>query len=162
MDKCKAYKNKITKIQCSAKIKSGFFCGKHQSTGTPIYNDNGELITSSNVPLVSLLQTNNSSSSSDNNSNNSKANGYDRLDTYKKIAGGDIYNQYIDSRKLYMKDTNSNANKPIELIEYLENSKINFYPYSRILASLDNINLDILDYIFKDALWLKPTNEKRK
>jgi len=32
----------------------------------------------------------------------------------------------------------------------------------RILASLDNINLDILNYIFKDALWLKPTNEKKK
>jgi hypothetical protein len=47
MDKCKAYKNKTTKIQCSAKIKSGFFCGKHQSTGIPIYNDNGELIKTS-------------------------------------------------------------------------------------------------------------------
>ena len=143
MDKCKAYKNKTTKIQCSAKIKSGFFCGKHQTTGTPIYNDNGGLIkTSSNVSLVSpvspvspLLTSNGS------NGSNGKTNGYDRLNTYKKIAGSDIYNQYLDSRKLYMKDTISNTNKPIELIEYLENSKINFYPYSRILASLEYYKL---------------------
>lgn len=134
MDKCKAYKNKTTKIQCSAKIKSGFFCGKHQTTGTPIYNDNGELIkTSSNVSLVSPVSPLLTS--------NGKTNGYDRLNTYKKIAGSDIYNQYLDSRKLYMKDTSSNTNKPIELIEYLENSKINFYPYSRILASLEYYKL---------------------
>ena len=154
MDKCKAYKNKTTKIQCSAKIKSGFFCGKHQSTGTPIYNDNGELIkTSSNVSLVSPvspLLTSNSSNCNDGDSNNGsngsngsngKTNGYERLNTYKKIAGSDFYNQYLDSRKLYMKDTISNTNKPIELIEYLENSKINFYPYSRILASLEYYKL---------------------
>lgn len=128
MDKCKAYKNKTTKIQCSAKIKSGFFCGKHQTTVNPLYNDNGVLITSSNVSVV--LPT-----------SPSQAIGYDKLKTYKKIAGSDVYNQYLDSRKLYMKDTNSTSNKPIELIEYLENGKINFYPYSRILASLEYYKL---------------------
>ena len=133
MDKCKAYKNKTIKIQCSAKIKSGFFCGKHQTIDNPIYNDNGVLITSSNIPL--------SSPASNSNSNSNKVIGYDALNTYKKIAGSDVYNQYLDSRKLYMKDISSTANKPIELIEYLENSKINFYPYSRILASLEYYKL---------------------
>jgi len=147
MDICKAYKNKTTKIQCSAKIKSGFFCGKHQSTVTPLYNDNGELITissngslkatvSKDSTISSVITTNNT-----NTNNNSKANVYDRLSNYKKIAGSDIYNQYLDSRKMYIKDTSSTANKPIELIEYLENSKINFYPYSRILASLEYYRL---------------------
>jgi len=32
----------------------------------------------------------------------------------------------------------------------------------RILSTLDKINENILDYIFKDDLWLKPTNEKKK
>jgi len=145
MDKCKAYKNKTTKIQCSAKIKSGFFCGKHQTTRNPIYNDNGVLlITSNNISAdLPLLTGNssNSSNSSNSNSNSNKVIGYDKLKTYKKIAGSDIYNQYLDSRKLYMKDTNSNSNKPIEIIEYLENSKLNFYSYYRILASLEYYKL---------------------
>jgi protein associated with RNAse G/E len=119
MDKCKAYKNKTTKIQCSAKIKSGSFCGKHQSTGTPLFNGNGDLIIASN----------------------SKSTENDKLVVYKKIASSDIYNKYLDSRKLYIKDAGSTANKPIELIEYLENGKINFYPYSRILASLEYYKL---------------------
>ena len=63
------------------------------------------------------------------------------MKTYKKIAGSDVYNQYLDSRKLYMKDTATTTNKPIELVEYLENGKINFYPYSRILASLEYYKL---------------------
>ena len=88
MDKCKAYKNKTIKIQCSAKIKSGFFCGKHQTIDNPIYNDNGVLITSSNIPLSSLA--------SNSNSNSNKVIGYDALNTYKKIAGSDVYNQYLD------------------------------------------------------------------
>jgi len=154
MDKCKAYKNKTTKIQCSAKIKSGFFCGKHQTSGNPIYNDNGEVIIPNNVvsPLITSNSSNSNSSNSNSNNNNSssnssnsnssnKTNGYDELNAYKKIAGSDVYNQYLDSRKLYMKDTSSIANKPIELIEYLENGKINFYPYSRILASLEYYKL---------------------
>ena len=146
MDKCKAYKNKTTKIQCSARIKSGFFCGKHQSTGNPIYNDNGELLTSLKSPLLHS-DCSSSSSSCISISNNfiksyndvNKVGGYDN--TYKKIAGSDIYKQYIDARKLYIKDTTSIANKPIELVEYLENSKIDFYPYSRILASLEYYKL---------------------
>lgn len=138
MDRCKAYKNKTTKIQCSAKIKSGFFCGKHQSTANPIYNDNGELISSNNKSAAeqSLLICNN-----DGNASSSASN--DKLNTYKKIAGSDIYNQYLDTRRLYTKDTGTGsiANKPIELVEYLENSKIDFYPYSRILATLEHYKL---------------------
>ena len=44
MDICKAYRNKTVKIQCSARIKTGFFCGKHQSTPVPIFDMNGNLI----------------------------------------------------------------------------------------------------------------------
>lgn len=150
MDKCKAYKNKTTKIQCSAKIKSGFFCGKHQSTANPIYNDNGNLILSaiSKLSAEQPLFTSNASNTSDASNANDASNvsdasniSNDKLIVYKKIAGSDIYNQYLDTRRIYTKDTGSIANKPIELVEYLADSKIDFYPYSRILATLENYKL---------------------
>jgi hypothetical protein len=139
MDKCRAYKNKTTKIQCSAKIKSGLFCGKHQSSIAPIYNDKGDLILSA----INKLSEEHPPGASCNASNASTAKNAsnDKLITYKKIAGSDIYSNYLNTRRLYTKDTGSNANKPIEIVEYLENSKIDFYPYSRILATLEYYKL---------------------
>lgn len=136
MDICKAYKNKTTKIQCAAKIKFSCFCGKHQSIKNPIYNDKGELITynNDNLKLPVLL-------SLTNNIDNNNTNKYNKLTNYTKILKSDIYNQYLNTRKLYIKNYVPIANKTIELIEYLENSKIDFYPYSRILASLEYYKL---------------------
>jgi hypothetical protein len=141
MDKCKAYKSKTTKIQCSAKIKTGFFCGRHQTNKTPIFDDNGDVqIGSSKVSITSEQAT------CDN-----KSNAHDKLNTYKKIASSDAYSQYLDSRKLYMKDTSSTSNKLIELVEYLENSKMDFYPYFRILATLEHYKLLNVNEIGKSS-----------
>jgi hypothetical protein len=48
---------------------------------------------------------------------------------------------YLQQRKTYIKDNIRENNRPIELLEYIENSKIDYYPSSRILASLEYYNL---------------------
>ena len=135
MDICKAYRNKTVKIQCSARIKTGFFCGKHQSTPVPIFDMNGNLI-------MAGSDNGNCGDGDDCRDNIKKIiQNNDKVSIYKKIAASDVYNQFLDCRKVYMKDAGYGANKPILLIEYLENSKMDFYPYSRILASLEYYKL---------------------
>ena len=51
----------------------------------------------------------------------------------KNIEKNDYYNDYLNIRKTYIKENT----KHIELIDYIENNKLESYPLPRINASLD-------------------------
>jgi len=148
MEQCKAFKNKKEQIQCNIKIKNGFYCGKHKNTNTPAFDSMGNIIVinkylknmninraedkadkeeqdkyliESNKVSLDIIQINNNS----------------RINILKTLQNNTIYNEYLIQRKTYIKENN----KHIELIEYLENNKLDYYPNSRILASLEYYKL---------------------
>jgi len=142
IDVCKAFKNKLEQLQCPNKIKTGNFCGKHRNS-TTIYFDN----------LGCLLdQTNNKSSSVQQlqftqpyELENDRIPIFEpvgvsssgRVNLYKNLEHNEIYTNFLLARKNYIKE----SNKHIELVEYIENSKMDLYAYPRILASLEHYKL---------------------
>ena len=116
MELCKAYKNKHSNTQCINKCKYGIFCGKHKN----------------NINLSSI-----SSISSISSSSNSKPVKYN---LYKVIAQSAIYNNFLQQRIQYIQSTQQST-QHIELIEYIENNKLDYYTTSRILASLEYYKL---------------------
>lgn len=169
MNKCKALKNKTDNIQCINKIKNGHFCGKHKNTTKPYFDDNGLPITTDNLfnHILPAIATNNiskdniskdSSSSSTNelmdNTLNSIINKDNKPDgksdgkldgkpdnsnynIFKDLETSNKYNEYLNIRKNYIKDNT----KHIELIEFIENNKLDYYPNNRILASVEYYKL---------------------
>ena len=129
MEKCRAFKNKKEQIQCNIKIKNGFYCGKHRNTNSPAFDSLGNIIDNqeqkntneSNNKTLDIIQINNIS----------------KINHFKSLENSTIYNEYLIQRKTYIKENN----KHIELIEYIENSKLDYYPNSRILASLEYYKL---------------------
>lgn len=129
MSLCKAYKNKTELIQCPNKVKIGQFCGKHKNISIPIFNDNEE------KKEQETLQGKEQNTEILENTNNTRYNFHKILET------NSVYLNYLQQRKTYIKDNIKENNRPIELLEYIENSKIDYYPSSRILASLEYYNL---------------------
>jgi len=168
MDKCRAFKNKTTLIQCTASIKNGFFCGKHQNYGNPVYDTIGLRLTGEdtvNRAIISIDSNtkgnnninNNFGNKSDNNSGQSGQSGHsghsghsgqsgnksDKAQVYKNLENSELYNDYLATRRLYIKDkeTINNHVRPIELLEYMETSKLELYPYPRLLITLEYYKL---------------------
>jgi len=108
MELCKAYKNIHSNIQCNNKIKYGCFCGKHKNSIKQIC-----------IPSISSI------------SSNSKLVKYN---LYKIVSQSAIYNNFLQQRTQYIHYSQSSQH--IELIEYIENNKLDYYPTSRVLASL--------------------------
>lgn len=152
MEQCRAFKNKKEQIQCNIKIKNGFYCGKHRNTNTPAFDSIGNIIIiitnkqdenkqdkqeqekdqeQSKEPKQNAFESNKISLDIIQINNNSK------LNLFKSLENSTIYNEYLTQRKTYIKENN----RHIELIEYIENSKIDYYPNSRILASLEYYKL---------------------
>jgi hypothetical protein len=130
MDLCKAFKNKTSNLQCSSKIKTGNFCGTHRNYGTPIFDNSGNIINLiENFHTKEFNSTNNTTNLSDIMNST--------LTVYKKLENSSMYKEYLNTRKNYIKDNN----KHIDILEYMENSKLDFYPYARILASLEYYKL---------------------
>lgn len=130
---CRAYKNKLKNQQCSSRIKNDLFCGKHKNNSIAVYDGNGNLIKPHNqnvliMPDIVIIEP---------QTLTSITNTISEGNIYKKLSGSELYNDYLNSRKSYVKE----SNKQIELVEYLENSKLELYPYSRILASLEYYKL---------------------
>lgn len=147
IDKCRAFKNKTTLIQCTAGIKNGLFCGKHQNFGAPAYDINGCRVT---VVAIAAKETDNC-----NKNNLASAN---KSQVYKNLENSELYNDYLATRSLYMKekerekdkdkDKDNDKDKKIEitprvidLLEYMGSSKLELYPYPRILATLEYYKL---------------------
>jgi hypothetical protein len=162
MDQCKAYKNKYERIQCTIKIKNknknNFYCGKHKNTKAPAYDNFGQIVSdiqnSQNPqnpqnplsiknqlniqsPLNIQIQSNKSISKSNKSISASSIINNSRIHIFKLLENSNIYSEYLLQRKNYIKD----SNKYIELIEYIENNKLDYYPNSRILASLEYYKL---------------------
>ena len=158
MELCKAYKNKNENIQCPNKIKSdlSLFCGKHKNNNTPIFDNNGMNITNNNITLdknitpdknitkttdANITKTTDANINkitdklTDNSNNFLSTNA--KYNLYKSLEHNDIYIDYLSQRKNYIKENN----KYIELVEYIENSKLDYYPNARILASLEYYKL---------------------
>jgi hypothetical protein len=135
-NQCRAYKNKLKNQQCSSRIKNSIFCGKHKNNLEPIYDENGKIINE-------IMKDENNTILDKNNTNDintlSKIASIQPVSSniYRKLVGSELYNNYLNSRKTYVKE----SNKHIELVEYIENSKLELYPYSRILASLEYYKL---------------------
>jgi hypothetical protein len=124
-NQCKAFKNKNSRIQCTTKIKSGYFCGLHRNNDKPIFDNLGNIITEGNI----LYLNNSSRDSSDENNT--------VLTVYKKLENSNMYKEYLNTRKNYIKENH----KHIDILEYMENGKLDFYPYSRILSTLEYYKL---------------------
>jgi hypothetical protein len=120
--RCRAYKNKNSSDQCTANIKSGSFCGKHKNFGEPVYDNKCNLLVKSTINNKSIQNT-------------VELNLGQTI--HKTLEKSSLYNDYLSSRKQYIKE----SNKHIELVEYIENSKLELYPYPRILASLEYYKL---------------------
>lgn len=58
---------------------------------------------------------------------------------HKNLEKSDIYLNYLQQRKLYVKDTNKD--NQITLLEYIENNKLDYYSTSRIITSLEHYKL---------------------
>jgi hypothetical protein len=68
---------------------------------------------------------------------NTNANQNTKYNVYKSLENNDMYMDYLIQRKNYIRENN----KYIELVEYIENSKLDYYPNARILASLEYYKL---------------------
>lgn len=131
MYQCKAFKNKKEQIQCHIKIKNGFYCGKHRNTNIPAFDSMGNIIgkkEQEQEQYNSIIESNNKILEVKQNS---------KINYFKSLVNSVIYDEYLTQRKHYIKDNS----KHIELIEYVENSKLDYYPNSRIIASLEYYKL---------------------
>jgi hypothetical protein len=160
MAQCKSYKNKTDKIQCPNKIKTdiALFCGKHKNNNKPDFDNNGILISnktntisnisiSNNIIQSNTIATETHINNNNNNNNtinnilntnaNANANANAKYNVYKSLESSDMYVDYLLQRKNYIRENN----KYIELVEYIENSKLDYYPNARILASLEYYKL---------------------
>ena len=130
-NRCRAYKNKTTKLQCTAIIKNGNYCGKHKNFGNPVFDNAGNYI---------LATTNNSNTNMKKQQIDSGCSGASASASgsiHKELENSNLYINYLIARKHYIIETN----KHIDILEYMENSKMDNYPYSRILASLEYYKL---------------------
>lgn len=165
---CCAYKNKKESIQCTYKSKGeSRLCGKHQKAKI-IFND--KIIISSLNPITNNLLTTTTTIDYvcfENKENNTpqqkllnrnqntidniltddllyncpiKSNKNDILNAkilIKKIENTNNYIDYLNTRKNYVKE----SPKYIELLEFIENDKLDNYPISRITSSLEHYKL---------------------
>ena len=156
MNLCKSYKTKFDNTQCPNKIKHGLFCGKHKKNTIPVFNicpqnlcinnlnlniqpdmnpviesdiqpDVNPVIVSDIQPVINNLET---------EANKIKQNNI-KYNLYKMLEHTNIYTNYLQQRTNYIKE----PTKHIELIEYIENNKLDYYPTTRILMSLEYYKL---------------------
>ena len=137
MEKCRAFKNKKEQIQCNIKIKNGFYCGKHRNTNTPAFDSMGNIIGNIISNIIGNQEQKNTNESNKKILDIIQINNISKINHFKSLETSTIYNEYLIQRKTYIKENN----KHIELIEYIENSKLDYYPNSRILASLEYYKL---------------------
>jgi hypothetical protein len=144
MYQCKAFKNKKEQIQCNIKIKNNFYCGKHRNTNTPAFDSMGNVISNAigNAIGNAIDKQEQDKQEQDNfviesNKKILELEQNSKFNHFKSLVNSVIYNEYLTQRKNYIKDNN----KYIELIEYIENSKLDYYSNSRILASLEYYKL---------------------
>ena len=128
INQCRAYKNKTEQIQCPNKIKDNLndslkdnmFCGKHKNTIKPIFDNDGNAIREINIREINISN---------------------RYYFHKVLEKSELYSNYLQQRKIYIKDNIKDNSRPIDLLEYIENNKIDYYPSSRILATLEYYKL---------------------
>ena len=131
---CLAYKSKIEHSQCPAKTQpNSNYCGRHRNTTIPAFNHPHP-----QTPLIQSIQSIQSipehiQSIQSIQSNETHINILKQLE----IDHSREYMDFIQCRKNYIKE----ASKHIELVEYMENNKMDCYPYTRIIASLEYYNL---------------------
>ena len=148
---CSAYKNKKEKIQCSNHRKNELlFCGKHKNTKEIIFSSNSVTsnITSNNSTISDALLISNKLEIKEiennlnnllniNNINHDDKKLISKKKVLKNLEKKQYYNDYLNIRKIYIKENT----KHIELIDYIENNKIDTYPLSRINESLEYYKL---------------------
>ena len=160
---CKAYKSKTELIQCPNKIKVGHFCGKHKNIIIPIFNNNGEKKTEQEQEQeleqeLEQEQEKEKEQKQESNIDILENNINTRYNFHKTLEKSDVYVNYLQQRKTYIKDNVRENNRPIELLEYIENSKIDYYPSARILASLEYYNLIKKQDVSRFMLAINNTN----
>ena len=155
MEQCKAFKNKKEQIQCLIKIKNknSFYCGKHRNTNTPVFDSMGNVISNAIYNAIDKQEQDKQEQKQEQEKEKEKEKEKEqensiielkknsKFNYYKSLVNSVIYNEYLTQRKNYIKDNSKDNNKYIELIEYIENSKLDYYPNSRILASLEYYKL---------------------
>ena len=159
---CSTYKNKLENIQCPNKRKDNmFFCGKHKNIKDIIFDNNNNQVDidididinknteyqqdktqTQNVQVINSLDekktdtdtnTNTYSNNNINNLLNINTHNISKKKILKNLEKNKYYNEYLDIRKSYIK----NNTKYIELIDYIGNSNLDTYSFSRINASLE-------------------------
>ena len=142
---CSTYKSKNNNSQCPNKRKDNLlFCGKHKNIKDIVFNSN------SNTNIINENNVNNVNNNSNSNNNNllniinnetiienkiikKNKNLGSKRKVLKNLEKHNYYNDYLNTRKTYIKENT----KHIELIDYIENSKLDTYPLPRINASLE-------------------------
>jgi hypothetical protein len=134
MNKCKAFKNKYEQIQCTSKSKDGkLYCGKHKNTIKPAFDIIVKQVNTQEIIVESTLHTKQTKQTK-------QTNRITRNTIFRVL--GNVYTDYLHERKQYIRDSIvKDKNKHIEIIEYIENNKLDYYPNSRILASLEYYKL---------------------
>jgi len=130
---CSTYKNKHNNSQCPNKRKNNLlFCGKHKHMKDIIFkNETNE------------TNNNNNKNECNNNYNNTLINIINnetigsKRKVLKTLEKNKYYDDYLMIRKSYIKENT----KYIELIDYIENSKLDNYPLPRINASLEHYKI---------------------
>ena len=147
---CSTYKNKLEKIQCPHKRKKNLlFCGKHKNETNiiefnhTINNDtiNNKIVQNENN-TVNTINTilNNDVLNNDVLTNDvlSKIElPISKRKILKSVEKNKYYYDYLNIRKMYIKENT----KHIELIDYIENNKLDSYSLSKINASLEYYKL---------------------
>ena len=138
---CSSYKNKKEKIQCPNHRKNDLlFCGKHKNSNEIIYNITQENAEENTVEvIVDKLTTENSINSLLNikNYNDKKSISISKKKVIRNLEKKQYYNDYLNIRKIYIKENT----KHIELIDYIENNKLDTYSLSKINESLEYYKL---------------------
>jgi hypothetical protein len=163
MIQCSTYKNKIDKVQCPNKCKKGLnFCGKHKNCKeidiiykTQPDNTDNIYIETKNYNLENIISKNDLVVKNEvtvninviESSGNIKIDRYSKHNIYKKLEKTIIYDNFLDVRKTYIRENP----KHIELIDYIENNKLDSYPIARLSASLDFYKLVKKSESFKFA-----------
>jgi len=141
---CSTYKNKLNNIQCPNKrLDNLLFCGKHKNAKISTFNNSIENNPVENNPIehISVSENTNHIENNINNLLNSK-NYNDKKSISKKkvlksLTKNQYYNDYLNVRKIYIKENT----KHIELIDYIENNKLDTYSFLRINETLEYYKL---------------------
>ena len=137
---CSTYKNKYEQTQCPNKRKHNLmFCGKHRNMTDIIFNN--ENTNNENTNTTTNNETTNTNNENTNNENTTKktklnsaySKSISKNKIIKNLENHKYYNDYLLVRKIYIKENT----RHIELIDYIENSKLDTYPLPRINASLE-------------------------